>query len=334
MKLSVEQLRRVGVGLLERRGVPAEHARLQVDLLLEAELRGIPSHGLQRLPLLLARIEKGLANPIAKGAGTWTRNAFLSVDGEQGLGPVVMINAMQAMQEVAASSGLAVAAIRNSNHLGMLAYYAEAATMAGLIGIVLSTSEALVHPHGGTQAMLGTNPIAVGIPTGGEPFVLDLATSLVSMGKINNHALRGVPIPPGWAVDANGSPTTNAKAARDGAIAPFGDAKGYGLGLAIELLVATLSGSSFAPEVTGTLDDTYPATKGDVVVLIDPTAGARDAATLGAYLDRLRHSRALNPDRPVAVPGDGSRARRAEMLVTGIELPKPLLDNLMALEAA
>src|SRR5690606_13925730 len=112
MKFSAARLRGIAVDLLERRGAPPEHARLQADMLVEAELRSVPSHGLQRLPLLLARIEKGLADPKTKGAGTWTRNAFLSVDGEQGLGPVVMINAMQAMQEVAASSGLAVAAIR------------------------------------------------------------------------------------------------------------------------------------------------------------------------------------------------------------------------------
>ena len=334
MKLSVERLRRMAVGLLEKRGASPRNAWLQADLLIEAELRGLSSHGLQRLPLLLGRIEKGLANPTATGTACWTRQAFLSVDGERGLGPVVMMDAMRTMQEITASSGLAIAAIRNSNHIGMLAYYAEAAAKEGLIGVILSTSEALVHPYGGTEAMLGTNPIAIGIPAGDDPFVLDLATSIVSMGKINNHALRNVPIPPGWAVDAGGRPTTDARAAGNGAIAPFGDAKGYGLGLAVELLVAMLAGSNFAPEVRGTLDDTQPATKGDIVILIDPDAGAGDASGLVAYLDRLRNSRAANPGRPVAVPGDGSRARRAGILAEGIELPQPLLDTLLALEAA
>ncbi|MDK1385717.1 Ldh family oxidoreductase [Sinorhizobium sp. 8-89] len=334
MKLPPTRLRNLTVALLEKRGVPADSARLQADLLLEAELRGLPSHGLQRLPLLLSRLDNGLANPTTRGQGTWQRDAFLSIDGERGLGPVVVMNAMRVMQGALKDTGLAVAAIRNANHIGMLAYYAEAAASDGLIAIVMSTSEALVHPFGGTQAMLGTNPVAIGIPADGDPFVLDLATSVVPMGKINNHAMRGLPIPPGWAVDRDGRPTTDPHAAKAGAIAPFGDAKGYGLGLAIELLAAALAGSDLAPEVHGTLDDIHPANKGDLVILIDPSAGSGSTAALAAYLDRLRLSRPHDPTQPVAIPGDGARARRAATAKTGIELPQPLFEHLTALEAA
>jgi len=333
MKLPPDMLRKLAISLLERRGTPADPARLQADLLVEAELRGLPSHGLQRLPLLLSRLDKGLADPRAHGTGTWQRQAFLSVDGERGLGPIVLMNTMRVLQRKLGETGIAIAAIRNANHIGMLAYYAEVAARNGLIAIVMSTSEALVHPFGGTQAMLGTNPVAIGIPTGSEPFVLDLATSIVSMGKINNHATRGEPIPSGWAVDADGRQTTDPQAAKSGAIAPFGDAKGYGLGLAIELLVAVLAGSDLAPDVHGTLDDTHIANKGDLLVLIAPSAGMGSFPALAAYLDRLRLSRPLDPARPVAVPGDGARARRAAAQ-TGIELPQSLFEHLMALEAA
>lgn len=334
MLLPATELQQLAVTSLERRGAPYEHAQLQADLLIEAELRGLPSHGLQRLPRLLVRIDRGIADPHAKGAKSWSGQGFLMMDGQRGLGPVVVMEAMRELEDAVATCGIAVAAIRHANHIGMLAYYAEAAAMAGLIGIVISTSEALVHPHGGTQAELGTNPIAVGIPAGREPFVLDLATSIVSMGKIHNHALRGDPIPAGWAVDEAGRSTTDPEAAKSGAIAPFGGAKGYGLGLAFELLVASLAGSNVAPEVRGTLDDTHPATKGDVLILIDPTAGAGDAATLAAYLDRLRSSRPADPERPVAIPGDGSRARRAKALSSGIHVPDALLEKLSALAAA
>lgn len=184
MRLPPARLRNLSVALLEKRGVPADSARLQANLLLEAELRGLPSHGLQRLPLLLSRLDKGLANPTTRGNGTWRRASFLSVDGERGLGPVVMMDAMRVTRRILKETGLAIAAIRNANHMGMLAYYAEAAARDGLIGIVMSTSEALVHPFGGTQALIGTNPVAIGIPAAGRPFVLDLATSIVSMGKI------------------------------------------------------------------------------------------------------------------------------------------------------
>ena len=334
MKLPPERLRGLASALLEARNVPFANARLQVDLLLEAELRGLPSHGLQRLPLILSRLDKGLADGQARGSGTWRRRSFLSVDGERGLGPVVVMQALQAMRPVVSETGIAIATIRNANHIGMLAYYAEAATRSGLICIVMSTSEALVHPFGGTQAMLGTNPVAIGVPSGDQPFVLDLATSVVSMGKINHHAMRGMSIPPDWAVDAEGRPTTDANAARTGAIAPFGGAKGYGLGLAIELLVAALAGSDLAPDVHGTLDDIHAANKGDLLILIDAAAGDGSIRSIASYLDRLRGSRPSDLASPVAVPGDGARQRRAATERSGIELPQPLLEHLLALEAA
>lgn len=334
MKLMPDQLCKLAMALLQSRGALQEAAALQADLLVEAELRGLPSHGMQRLPLLLSRLEKGLADGRTQGGATWSRRAFLEVDGERGLGPVVMMSAMRRLKQNLPETGITVAAIRNANHIGMLAYYAEKAARDGLIAIVMSTSEALVHPFGGTEAMLGTNPIAIGIPAGDRPFVLDLATSVVSMGKIRNHALRGVPIPLGWAVDAEGRPTQDPVAAQRGAIAPFGDAKGYGLGLAIELLVAALAGSALSPDVHGTLDDGYPANKGDLVILIDPTSGAGAIPALIPYLDRLRLSRPLDPARPVAVPGDGAEARRTVALREGIALPQPLFEQLMALEAA
>ncbi len=274
MILSAAELRSLSTGLLETRGVPADSAALQADVLIEAELRGLASHGLLRLPRLISRLKKGLAHAQARGRQQWRHSSFLQVDGERGLGPVVLMAALDTVASRLGETGLALAAIRNANHIGMLAYYAEQAAARGLIGIVLSTSEALVHPYGGSRAMLGTNPIAIGIPTGAAPFVLDLATSLVSMGKIHSHALRGEALPAGWAVDATGQPTTDAEAAKSGAIAPFGEAKGYGLGLAFELLVASLCGSDLAPQVRGTLDDTDVANKGDLLILIDP--GQRD----------------------------------------------------------
>lgn len=316
---------------LEFHGVSKDNALLQADLLIEAELRGLPSHGLQRLPRLIERLRKGLADPKTKGRANWVRPSVLKIDGERGLGPVVMIETLKLLEQRVRDEGIAVAAIHNANHIGMLAYYAEAAAALGRIGIFLTTSEALVHPYGGTQPMLGTNPIAIGIPTGDAPFILDLATSLVSMGKIHHHALTKTAIPEGWAVDAAGRPTTDPEKAKTGALAPFGDAKGYGLGLAVELLVAALAGSAFAPEVRGTLDATHPANKGDVIVLIDPAATGGTAAHLANYLNDLRASRPADPNQPVAVPGDRMRARRATALTQGIDLPDTLLREIQGL---
>lgn len=337
MKHDANRLQSLASTLLHERGAPLPQAALQAELLVEAEMRGLPSHGLQRLPRLLARIDAGLADPRTQGVGRSVRPAFLAVDGQRGLGPVVLDAAIGDLLPKARRLGMAMAAIRNANHIGMLAWYVERIAQRGMIGIVMTTSEALVHPFGGTEAMLGTNPIAIGVPTADEPFVLDLATSLVSMGKIHHHASLNKPIPEGWAVDKDGHPTTDPHAAKGGALAPFGDAKGYGLGLAVELLVAALAGSSFAPEVRGTLDEDAVATKGDVVMVIDPTAGggsvdaAGPSAALTTYLNRLRQSRPRDPTRPVSVPGDGMRARRDASQLDGIELPDTLYETLLGL---
>ncbi|WP_225028501.1 Ldh family oxidoreductase [Xinfangfangia pollutisoli] len=334
MRVPEHRLRRLATALLDQRGAPAAAAWLQADLLIEAELRGLPSHGLMRLPRLLARIDAGLADPAAKGRHRWRSAGVLQVDGQRALGPVALMAALEALTTRLGTTGIAMAALRDTNHLGMLAYYVEEAAARGMIGIVLSTSEALVHPQGGTQALLGTNPVAIGIPTGAAPFVLDLATSQVPMGRIHAHALRGEPIPEGWAVDAAGQPTQDAEAAKSGALAPFGGAKGYGLGLAFELIVALLAGSELAPQVRGTLDASHPATKGDLLILIDPGAVSGvigGAARLTAYLDLLRASRPACPDTPVAIPGDGARRRKAAAQRDGIDIPEPLLDELRGL---
>jgi LDH2 family malate/lactate/ureidoglycolate dehydrogenase len=239
--------------------------------------------------------------------------------------------ALEALAGRLATTGIAMAALRGTNHLGMLAYYVEEAVSRGLIGIVLSTTEALAHPYGGTQALLGTNPVAIGIPTGETPFILDLATSLVPMGRIHAHALNGTPLPEGWAVDAAGQPTQDAEAAKSGAIAPFGGAKGYGLSLAFELMVALLASSELAPQVRGTLDATDPATKGDLLILVDPGAAPGIAGRLAAYLDALRASRPATPGVAVAVPSDGARQRRAAALRDGIEISETLIDELRGL---
>jgi len=165
--------------------------------------------------------------------------------------------ALDAIIPRAKEDGIAIAAIRNTNHLGALAYYAEHVAGLGLTCIALTISEALVHPWGGRKAMIGTNPIAIGVPADPTPMVLDMATGLVSMGKIHDHANRGAPIPLGWALDEKGDPTTDASAAKKGAIAPFGGPKGYALGIAFEVLVASLAASAIGitrnPSITASI---------------------------------------------------------------------------------
>lgn len=329
--LTPDDIREASLAALCRAGAPPAHARLQVDLLLEAELRGRPSHGLMRLPRIIRRIRNGVIDPHARGAHEWRGDALLHVDGGNGLGPVVACAALDALLERSAASGVALGAISRNNHLGMLAFYADRAARGGAILIALSTSEALVHPWGGRRAMLGTNPVAIGVPASPRPFVLDMATSLVSMGQIHDHALRREPIPPHWALDAAGNPTRDAEAARGGAIAPFGEAKGYALGLAFEVLVASLSASALGRDVRGTLDDEQFCNKGDVFIVIrSPRIGAM-AGAIGAYLDLIRADEPAHGFNRVAVPGDRAEAVRAERLRDGVPVARRVWSAIQAL---
>jgi LDH2 family malate/lactate/ureidoglycolate dehydrogenase len=317
----------VGVRALVRAGVSEPDARLQVDLLLEAELRGRPSHGLQRLSRIIERIHNGVASPTSRGVSQWRGTALLDVDGKGGLGPIVAVDALDRISARAKETGIATACIRNNNHLGMLAFYAERVASKGQAIIALSTSEALVHPWGGRKAMVGTNPIAIGVPATPAPFVLDMATSLVSMGEIHAHAYRGQPLAPGWALDADGNATLDAEAAKAGAIAPFGGAKGYALGLAFEVLVASLTASALGSDVRGTLDSDQPCNKGDVFIVIEP-ASSSVAASISAYLDAIRACSPADPQKPVAVPGDRAGIQRAKSLQAGVSLPAEIWSRL------
>ncbi|NIF80464.1 Ldh family oxidoreductase [Paraburkholderia sp. Cy-641] len=317
--INVDEARRTCVEALGNAGVPLEHARVQVDLLMEAQLRGRASHGLLRLPRIVERVRRGIADPITRGELCWRGNSLLHVNGRQGLGPVIAFHALEQITLRAKETGVAVASIEQCNHLGMIALYAERVAAQGQILIAMTTSEALVHPWGGRTAMIGTNPVAIGVPAAPHPFVLDMATSLISMGQVHDYAHRGTPLETGWALDANGDPTLDATAAKQGSIAPFGGAKGYALGLAFEVLVASLTASAMGVEVKGTLDAEHPCNKGDVFIVIEPAAGGA-ATQVGAYLDAIRRSPPQRADRPVLVPGDRAHRQRARSLEDGISI--------------
>lgn len=308
-------------------GATEKNASLQAEMLVEAERRGLPSHGVQRLPRLLRRIANGVCDPIAEGKHRWRTGAWLDVDGGNGLGPVVVWNALEAASAVAATLGVAVVTINSSNHLGMLALYSERLAIKGQVCIAMTTSEALVHPYGGSTAAIGTNPIAIGIPSTDEPVVLDMATSLVSMGKVHDYAAKGIELPDGWAHDKNGQPTNDATAAMAGSIAPFGGPKGYALGVTLELLVAGLTGTSYGSEVRGTLDDDHRATKGDFFIILQPETAAMARST-AEFSQDLRDSMPADSGNPVKVPGDRSREAREQSATAGLNLTEQLWAEL------
>lgn len=330
-RVGAGELLGVATSALERHGATPDDAVTQATQLVEGELRGHSSHGVRRLVTLIGRMDNGLITSGAEPELTWTAPSALTVDGRFGFGPVVANRALDELLPRAADNGVVVAAIRNSHHLGMLSPYVERIADSGAVGIIFSTSEGLVHPWGGAGALVGTNPIAIGVPSAGGSLSLDMSTGAVSMGKILDHADKGLPLPEGWAVDAEGRPTTDAGAAASGAISPFGGSKGYALGLAFESFVGVLTRTAFGPAVTGTLDTVTPTTKGDVIIVISLAAfgATADDPALVEYLDLIRSS-GVGGTR-VWVPGDRSRAAREKSLCDGVDVDSQVWGKVLEL---
>jgi L-2-hydroxycarboxylate dehydrogenase (NAD+) len=323
--VSAENERALIVHVLSKLGANSRESSIQADLLTEADLRGHHSHGLQRLTVLATRIKKGLIRVNVDPDYIWTADSVLSVDGKDGLGPFVAETSLERAKPALEQRGIVAVAIRNSSHIGMIGYYCEKRAREGLICIAMTESEALVHPHGGTKALVGTNPIAIGIPTDSAPFVFDMATSTSAIGKIYASKHRGEPIPLGWAIDAAGNPTTNPDDALKGSLTPAAGPKGYGLGISIGILAGLLPGGEIGRLVLGTLDTESRCTKGDFFLLLNPGAFAGGPALtsrVASYLDELRHSPPQKGCESVIVPGDRARQLREERARSGIPLPK------------
>jgi len=323
--VSAEDERALIAQVLSRVGASQRECAVQADVLTEADLRGHHSHGLQRLPVLATRIKKRLIRVDVSPDYVWTADSVLSVDGKDGLGPFVAESSLERAKSAVEQRGIVAVAIRNSSHIGMIGYYCEKRAREGFVCIAMTESEALVHPHGGKKALVGTNPIAIGIPSHPAPFVFDMATSTSAMGKIYAARHRGEPIPQGWAIDAEGNPTTDPNEALKGSLTPAAGPKGYGLGISIGMLAGLLPGAEIGRLVFGTLDTEHRCTKGDLFLLLNPGAfagGPTLANRAAAYLEELRQSPPQKAGKSVIVPGDRSRQVREERVRTGIPLPK------------
>ncbi len=275
-------------------GVPEDHARTAADILVSADLRGVSSHGIIRLHSYYgSRILKGLIDPKSPFEIVRETPTTLLIDGANGLGMVVGHYGMTRAIQKARTSGLAFVTVRNSNHFGIAGYYAMMALPHDMIGICFTNAQPLVAPTYGRTRMVGTNPIAVAAPADGErPYVLDMATSIVPIGKVTVYDKSGESIPEGWGIDKDGQVTTDPKGVlQGGALLPLGGTdimrgyKGYGLGLMVDIFSGVLSGAAFGSGVGSTARDA-PANVGHFfgAVRID---AFRDAQEFKADLDRL-----------------------------------------------
>jgi LDH2 family malate/lactate/ureidoglycolate dehydrogenase len=242
-----EELVAYAAAILEKTNVPALDAQTVAECLTLADLRGVDSHGLIRLPVYLRRVQ---ANAVKAKPNIQVDRRFASVcmvDGDNGLGPVVGLRAMNEAIEIAQTAGFGFVGVRHSNHFGVGAFYVERAIRRELIGFATSNAPPNMAPFGGKDRFLGTNPFAIGVPTGrAKPLLLDASSSVAARGRIIAAAKRNAPIPPGWAIDSEGRETTDAKAALKVAVLPFGAAKGSAISFLIDILCGVFTGAAFA----------------------------------------------------------------------------------------
>jgi LDH2 family malate/lactate/ureidoglycolate dehydrogenase len=256
VRIPADELRMTCVVILEKAGLSSSDAVTAADCLVEADLRGVDTHGVIHLPIYVRRIELGLTNPRPRLAVLRETTTTALLDGDHGMGQVVAARAMDRAIALAGRSGIGLVGVRNSTHFGIAAHFAMMALSQDMIGLVINSGKATMPPWGGAEARVGNNPIAIAVPSGQEqPVVLDMAMSVAARGKIKRAMRQGVTIPPDWATDHLGQPTTDPAQALAGFLCPIGGPKGSGLALINGLLAGVLMGGTFAWEVGSVYDD-------------------------------------------------------------------------------
>ncbi len=274
MKLSYDEMRDLGMAAFRAAHVPEDTAACVTDALLLAELDGMPSHGYSRIPFYIDQALSGKVKADARPAATHPSPAVTLVDAGFGYAFPAIEEGLRLTTPLAKQYGIAMLGVRRSHHCGMLGHYVERMARDGLICLAFSNTPSAMAPWGGCKATFGTNPLAFGCPNAGEPIVVDMSLSKVARGKIMNAKQKGeTSIPEGWALDAEGRPTTSPEEALKGTMVPLGDAKGAALALMVEILSASLTNSNHAFEASSFFEAEGPAPGiGQSFILIDPEA--------------------------------------------------------------
>lgn len=335
--VTVENLTACVRNALATQGVPDQDADKVATLMVEADLYGHETHGVFRLRQYMARLRDGGCNACPQITIAHETAATALIDGDNGLGHLAMSRACELAMKKAAEAGIGWVGVRRGNHAGPLALYVRPQAEAGMLGMAASVGSANhVPPFGGTDLLLGTNPIAFSAPNGSDdPFVLDMASTVAAMGKIKVLAQRGEPMPEGWMVGRDGAPLTDPNRKSEGFMLPIGGPKGFGLSVAIGLLAGVLNGAAFGSDVVDFTSDTTSETNtGQFVMALNPAAfgmGSEFAATTARIFAEMRASEPLPGHDPVRLPGDGKSAAVAERRRNGLSLNPALHRDLLAL---
>lgn len=329
-RIPVSELEALMHAALERSGATPGMARATARALAAAEMEGLGSHGASRIPQYCGHLRNGRATGNAVPRIARDSKAAVLVDAGRGLAFEACAVAVGEAIRRAKEFGVSYVAVTNSNHFGVAAYHLEPVATAGLVGLAFGNSPAAMPAWGGKRALFGTNPIAAVFPRrAAPPLVIDLSLSAAARGKIMVAAREGKPIPVGWAVDRDGKPTTDAKAALEGSMLPAGGVKGAMLALVVELLVCALSGAAYGFESDSFFAEQGSPTRiGQAFLVVNPEALAGN----DVFFERVETLvAAMGEDEAVRLPGARREESRTRVKASGVAVAADLLGQIRAL---
>jgi LDH2 family malate/lactate/ureidoglycolate dehydrogenase len=317
--------------VLAANGVPVKNAAIVAKCLVAADLRGVDTHGMNRVPSYMERIRQGVLSATAEPELKQVTPVVAHVDAHNGFGFVAAKAGMAAAIESAKTYGIGMASVAHSNHYGMAAWLVQEAIDAGMMSLVFTNSSPALPVWGGRSKLMGVSPIACGAPGKDHSFILDMAPSVAARGKIYKAKRRGEKIPMDWALDGEGKPTDDPAKALEGVMLPMGGPKGSALSVMMDVFSGVLSGSAFAGQVTGPYDPSKPSDVGHFLVAIKPDL----FMSLDDFRERMEYlyERVVSSDKAAGVdriyfPGELEQIAEQERLKSGIPLVQAEIDAL------
>lgn len=332
-RLAVAEIEALAKDVLVAAGARPENAEPLARAIAEAERDGIASHGLMYLPVYVEHLRCGKVDGRAEPVLDRPRPGVVRVDAATGFAHPAIERGLDPLLEVARNQGIGCLSIHNSYNCGVLGHHAERIAVAGLVGLCFTNAPASIAPVGGSRPVIGTNPFALAVPDGqgAAALVIDQSASVVAKSEVVKRARAGQPIPEGWALDAEGAPTTDPNAGLKGSMTPSGGYKGVGLGLMVEVFAAALAGAELgidAAPFSGTAGG--PPRTGQFFIAVDPLPSSG-----GLFTQKIaRLADAIADQEGARLPGGRRLDARTRARTEGVPVDRALLEEIEALRAA
>ena len=331
---SAEYLNEYCRKVMTAKGVEESCAAAVADMLVDADLTGVSTHGVSRLPIYMERLDKGLVEKKNNIRIIKESPSALAIDAGNTFGAMSAGYAMERCIEKARETGCCFATVKNSNHFGAAAFYTKKAAAAGMIGFCCTNLTAKIAPYGSSEPFMGTNPVCVAVPSADFPVVLDMTPSVVALGKLILAQKLGKEIPLGWALDRNGQPTTDPAEGRKGSLVPIGGPKGSGIAIIVELLAGVISGAGTASHLHDLYQFDAPQGVGHFLGAID-VSHFIDVDTfrqgVSSFSEEAKSLKKAGGFTEILMPGERSARSAAALSESGIDLPEEVCEELAAL---